>query len=66
MHSPRVGASQHKAGAALMVIEQVVVAVAPVESVTRMLKVPAELGVPVIAPVVPFTISPAGKPNAKV
>jgi len=49
-----------------MVIEHVVFAVAPVESFTWMLNVPAEVGVPVIAPVVLLKLRPAGGAIEKV
>jgi hypothetical protein len=44
-----------------MVIAQVPVAVAPRESVTLIVNVPAAVGVPVTAPVEVFRVRPAGK-----
>src|SRR4051812_50177745 len=54
-------------GAGLMVMAQVVVATTPLASVTFTVKLPASVGVPVIAPVVVFRVRPAGRvPGPKV
>jgi hypothetical protein len=59
--SPELVAEQVTCGGPTMVIEQVPVAVAPRESVTLIVNVPAAVGVPVTAPVEVFRVRPAGK-----
>ena len=60
--SPEVAVAEHvTCGPAMIVIGHAPRATAPRESVTWIENVPAAVGVPVIAPVEVFRVSPAGK-----
>src|ERR1017187_9716450 len=59
--SPEFTAEQASEGPATMVKGQVPVATAPFLSVTLMVKVPAAVGVPVMAPVLALSVKPAGR-----
>src|ERR1017187_5709351 len=59
--SPELTAEQASEGPATIVKGQVPVATTPLASVTLMVKVPAAVGVPVMAPVVALSVKPAGR-----
>src|SRR3974377_1545197 len=59
--SPELLAAQVSDGPPAMVMGQLPVATAPVESLTPMLKVPAACGVPPTSPVEVFRLRPVGR-----